>query len=85
MKLLSCQKFLCGGRLVFGQDASSIFLTSFMIGCPAITFCLRMLFTMKGDNPLFCYPVLIGGAILTILVGKVSLSVANKLGLPMLF
>ncbi|KAF7801383.1 putative protein S-acyltransferase 4 isoform X2 [Senna tora] len=67
-------KFLFGGRLVFGQDASSLYLTSFMIGCPAITFCLRMLFTIKGENPLFCYPVLFGGAILTILVGKVSLA-----------
>ncbi|XP_054803902.1 probable protein S-acyltransferase 3 isoform X2 [Prosopis cineraria] len=61
-------KFLCGGRLVFGHDASSLFLTSFLIGCPAITFCMRMLFfTIKGDSPLYGYPVFIGGAILTIL------------------
>ncbi|XP_028761392.1 probable protein S-acyltransferase 1 [Neltuma alba] len=61
-------KFLCGGRLVLGHDASSLFLTSFLIGCPAITFCVRMFFhTIKGGNPLYGYPVLIGGAILTIL------------------
>lgn len=66
----SCQKFLFGGRLVFGQDASSLFLTSFLIGGPAITFCIRMLLTIKDDNPFFSHPVLIGAVILTILVGK---------------
>ncbi|KAJ7976511.1 S-acyltransferase [Quillaja saponaria] len=60
-------KFLCGGRLIFGQDAASLFLTTFLIGGPAITFCIRMLLTIKEDNPLFCFPVLIGGVILTFL------------------
>ncbi|KAI9120731.1 hypothetical protein K1719_007764 [Acacia pycnantha] len=61
-------EFLCGGRLVFGHDASSLFLTSFLIGCPAITFCVKTIFlTIEGDNPLYGYPVLIGGVILTIL------------------
>ncbi|XP_027351117.1 probable protein S-acyltransferase 1 [Abrus precatorius] len=63
-------KFLCGGRLVFGQDASSLYLTSFLIGGPAITFCIRMLLTLKDEDPLFSQPVLIAGAVLTILVGK---------------
>ncbi|KAJ1392405.1 Palmitoyltransferase, DHHC domain [Sesbania bispinosa] len=60
-------KFLCGGRLVFGQDASSLFLTSFLIGGPAITFCIRMLVRMKEEESLFSQLVLIGGAVLTVL------------------
>ncbi|CAI0374658.1 unnamed protein product [Linum tenue] len=42
-------KFLCGGRLVFGPDAASLFLTSFLIGGPAITFCIKMLLMMATD------------------------------------
>ncbi|WVZ05136.1 hypothetical protein V8G54_018482 [Vigna mungo] len=61
-------KFLCGGRLVFGQDASSLFLTSFLIGGPAITFCIRMLLSLKKEDPHFSNPVLIGGVVLTVLV-----------------
>ncbi|TKY62776.1 S-acyltransferase 3 [Spatholobus suberectus] len=60
-------KFLCGGRLVFGQDASSLFLTSFLIGGPAITFCIRMLLSLKEEDPHFSNPILIGGMTLTIL------------------
>ncbi|MED6171946.1 hypothetical protein PIB30_045705 [Stylosanthes scabra] len=61
-------KFLCGGRLVFGHDASSLFLTSFLIGGPAITFCVRMLIALKNGHPIGSQPVLIGAAVLTILV-----------------
>ncbi|XP_020219911.1 probable protein S-acyltransferase 1 [Cajanus cajan] len=60
-------KFLCGGRLVFGQDASSLYLTSFLIGGPAIAFCIRMLLSLKKEDPHFSNPVLIGGVVLTIL------------------
>ncbi|CAK8542993.1 unnamed protein product [Lathyrus sativus] len=60
-------KFLFGGRLVFGQDASSLFLTSFLIGGPAITFCIRMLFIIKDEDTTFNHLVLIGGSVLTIL------------------
>ncbi|PON91056.1 Zinc finger, DHHC-type, palmitoyltransferase [Trema orientale] len=60
-------KFLCRGRIVFGHDAGSLFLTSFMIGGPAITFCIRMIVMTKGQNPFFVYPVLIGGIVLTVL------------------
>ncbi|XP_010111327.2 probable protein S-acyltransferase 1, partial [Morus notabilis] len=60
-------KFLCGGRVVFGHDAGSLILTSFLIGGPAITFCTRMLVMTKGQNPFFVYPVLIGGIVLTVL------------------
>ncbi|XP_061355978.1 probable protein S-acyltransferase 1 [Gastrolobium bilobum] len=60
-------KFLFGGRLVFGHDASSLVLTSFLIGGPAITFCIRMLLAITEEDPLSSHPVLIGGVILTIL------------------
>ncbi|CAN1337794.1 Probable protein S-acyltransferase 3 [Linum perenne] len=59
-------KFLCGGRLVFGPDAASLFLTSFLIGGPAITFCFKMLL-MIGKDPAFNYPVLVGGWVLLVM------------------
>ncbi|KAL9232689.1 hypothetical protein vseg_007769 [Gypsophila vaccaria] len=60
-------KFLCGGRLVLGPDAGSLYLSSFLIGCPAITFCIRMLVRIKEHDPLYGYGVLTSGAILTFL------------------
>ncbi|KAK9951290.1 hypothetical protein M0R45_006745 [Rubus argutus] len=60
-------KFLCGGRLVFGHDAASLYLTTFLIGCPALTFCIRMVVTIKGDQPHYDYPVFVAGLVLTIL------------------
>lgn len=69
--MLSCQKFLFGGRVVFGHDATSLFLTTFLIGAPAITFCIRTICLMiKEDDPPLKYPVLIGGLVLTVLVSK---------------
>ncbi|KAM7505179.1 hypothetical protein LguiB_004083 [Lonicera macranthoides] len=62
-----CQKFYCGGRLVFGPDASSLFLSSFLIGAPAITFCIRMLVRIEEHDPLYGYGVLITGCVLTFL------------------
>lgn len=58
-------KFLCGGRIIFGHDAVSLILTTFLIGCPAITFCIRMIFTIKDEDHLFNYIVLTGGLVLT--------------------
>ncbi|KAG6603449.1 putative protein S-acyltransferase 3, partial [Cucurbita argyrosperma subsp. sororia] len=58
-------KFLCGGRLVFGQDGASLFLTSFLIGGPAIIFCIRMLVAVHNDRRTFHFPALIGGLVLT--------------------
>ncbi|CAI0374657.1 unnamed protein product [Linum tenue] len=60
-------KFLCGGRLVFGPDAASLFLTSFLIGGPAITFCIKMLLMMATD-PAFSYPILVGGWVLLVMI-----------------
>ncbi|KAJ0100126.1 hypothetical protein Patl1_21047 [Pistacia atlantica] len=61
------RKFLCGGRFIFGPDASSLVLTSIMIGGPAMAFCLKMLLLINRENPVYHYPVLVGAFLLTIL------------------
>ncbi|KMT14896.1 hypothetical protein BVRB_3g064100 [Beta vulgaris subsp. vulgaris] len=60
-------KFLCGGRLVLGPDAGSLYLSSFLIGCPAITFCIRMLIRIREHDPLYGYGVLTTGVVLTLM------------------
>ncbi|XP_022746941.1 probable protein S-acyltransferase 1 [Durio zibethinus] len=60
-------KFCCGGRMIFGPDASSLFLTSFLIGCPAIAFCIKMAVNVTYDDPNFNHRILFGGLILTVL------------------
>ncbi|EOA23058.1 hypothetical protein CARUB_v10003828mg [Capsella rubella] len=60
-------RFFCGGRLIFGPDVSSLFLTSFLIGAPALTFCIRMLVWIRKGDPFFNYTVLTSGFILTLL------------------
>lgn len=52
---------------MFGHDAASLYLTTFLIGCPALTFCIRMVVTIKGDQPHYDYPVLVAGLVLTVL------------------
>ncbi|KAH0861566.1 hypothetical protein HID58_089827, partial [Brassica napus] len=52
-KKKSSQRFFCGGRLIFGPDVNSLFLTSFLIGAPALTFCIRMLVWIQKDDPIF--------------------------------
>lgn len=71
------QKFLCGGRLVFGPDVASLFLTTFLIAAPAIAFCVKMYLKAKhekannGDHLFWC-PVVIVGSVLTILVNTLD-------------
>ncbi|KAK4757352.1 hypothetical protein SAY87_018653 [Trapa incisa] len=60
-------KFLCGGRLVLGPDAASLLLTSVLIGCPAIAFCIKMFLLIGEVEPSFGYPVLIVGVIITVM------------------
>ncbi|XP_059462305.1 probable protein S-acyltransferase 4 isoform X2 [Corylus avellana] len=59
-------KFFCSGRLIFGPDVASLFLSTLLIGCPAIVFCIRIYFNTKKNDHLW-NPVLIVGAILGIL------------------
>ncbi|RVX04916.1 putative protein S-acyltransferase 3 [Vitis vinifera] len=65
--LVFLQKFLCGGRLIFGPDVASLFLSTLLIGVPGFTFCIKMLVKIKSDDPHFKYPVLFTGLILTFL------------------
>ncbi|KDP25918.1 hypothetical protein JCGZ_23042 [Jatropha curcas] len=60
-------KFLCGGRFVFGPDAGSLFLTSFLIGGPAIAFCIKMMLTLGKDDPNYSSPILIGAIVLIVM------------------
>lgn len=66
-----CQKFLFGGRLIFGPDVASLFMSMFLIGGPAIAFCINTYLKIKDENDknhgLWC-PVLFVGSILTVLV-----------------
>lgn len=77
--LLLHQRFFCGGRLIFGPDVNSLFLTSFLIGAPALTFCIRMLVWIQKDDPIFNYTVLTSAFILTLLVCFLSFKFFNSL------
>ncbi|KAL9832641.1 putative protein S-acyltransferase 4 [Arabidopsis thaliana] len=63
-------KFLCGGRLIFGPDASSLYLSTILILGPAVMFFVKM-YTKMADprtkNPNLCIPILCVSWILTIL------------------
>ncbi|RDX75462.1 putative protein S-acyltransferase 4, partial [Mucuna pruriens] len=63
-------KFFCCGRLVFGPDVGSLFLTTFLIAGPAIAFCVKIyLKTKKASDHIHnqWFPVLIVGSVLTVL------------------
>jgi hypothetical protein len=65
------QRFFCGGRLIFGPDVASIFLSMLLIAAPAIGFCIKVYNKIldKGTkNPARWYPVFFVGSILTVLV-----------------
>lgn len=53
---------------MFGPDASSLLLTTAMIGAPAITFSIRMAFMIGKRYPFFHSLVLMGSLLLTVLV-----------------
>ncbi|XP_073149911.1 probable protein S-acyltransferase 4 [Henckelia pumila] len=65
-------KFLLGGRLIFGPDVSSLFLSTFLIVGPALAFCIKILLVIKhnikeGENANPWYPVLTVAIVLTML------------------
>lgn len=63
-------KFFCGGRLIFGPDVASLFLSTLLIAGPAIAFSIKIYLKIKdttnNDHHLW-YPVLIVGLFLTVL------------------
>ncbi|XP_051138894.1 probable protein S-acyltransferase 1 isoform X1 [Andrographis paniculata] len=60
-------KFICGGRLIFGPDGGSVVLSTFLIGVPAVTFCISMLLRIPKVDELYGRIVLIVGVVLTVL------------------
>lgn len=66
------QKFFCGGRLIFGPDASSVALSAFLIATPAVTFCIKMFFRISHRDPSYGYTVFIVGTVLLFLVDYLS-------------
>ncbi|GLT95665.1 hypothetical protein SLE2022_133330 [Rubroshorea leprosula] len=62
-------RFFCGGRLIFGPDVASLFLSSFLIAGPAIAFFMKMYMKIKDKNIKHVdesYPILIVGLILSV-------------------
>ncbi|KAL9154898.1 hypothetical protein ABFS82_10G147500 [Erythranthe guttata] len=66
-------RFFLGGRLIFGPDVSSLFLSTFLIVGPSIAFCIKILFVIKHhlrenkNDVVPWYPVLAVAIVLTIL------------------
>lgn len=60
-------KFFCGGRLIFGPDVASLFLTVLLIAVPALIFCVKVYVNKIRHNADHWYPILIIGASLTVL------------------
>ncbi|KAI3446532.1 hypothetical protein Pfo_003197 [Paulownia fortunei] len=65
-------RFLFGGRLIFGPDVASLFLSAFLIAGPALAFCIKILFIIRhrmreNKTAVPWYPVLIVAIVLTML------------------
>ncbi|KAH6828654.1 DHHC-type zinc finger family protein [Perilla frutescens var. hirtella] len=65
-------RFFFGGRLIFGPDVSSLFLSAFLIATPALGFCAKILHIIrkrvaKDEPAVSWYPVLIVAIALTML------------------
>lgn len=54
--------------MIFGPDASSLYLSTCLIGAPAVTFCIKWLLMIPKVSPMYGYAVLLGGLIITVLV-----------------
>ncbi|KAG6511606.1 hypothetical protein ZIOFF_029679 [Zingiber officinale] len=68
------QRFFCGGRLIFGPDVASLFLTMFLVAAPSIAFCLQAVVKIhkheeidsNHHNQILGFPVLIIAMLVTV-------------------
>ncbi|KAI3869505.1 hypothetical protein MKX03_033228 [Papaver bracteatum] len=60
-------RFCCGGRMIFGPDVGSLFLSTLLIGVPALVFCSQVLKKIDRHDPCLGYPVLAVALAITIL------------------
>lgn len=65
------QRFCCGGRMIFGPDVGSLFLSTLLIGVPALVFCSQVLKKIERHDPCLGYPVLALALAITILVSSI--------------
>ncbi|KAG6516251.1 hypothetical protein ZIOFF_026706 [Zingiber officinale] len=67
-------RFFCGGRLIFGPDVASLFLTMFLVAAPSIAFCLQAVVKIhkheeidsNHHNQILGFPVLIIAILVTV-------------------
>ncbi|XP_042383860.1 probable protein S-acyltransferase 1 isoform X1 [Zingiber officinale] len=67
-------RFFCGGRLIFGPDVASLFLTMFLVAAPSIAFCLQAVVKIhkheeidsNHHNQILGFPVLIIAMLVTV-------------------
>lgn len=65
------QKFLCGGRLIFGPDAGSLFLSTVLIVAPLVGLCCQCITKMNSissEKQVLGLPVLIATIVLGLAV-----------------
>ncbi|XP_042052067.1 probable protein S-acyltransferase 4 [Salvia splendens] len=65
-------RFFFGGRLIFGPDVASLFLSTFMIASPAIAFCIKLFLISRhrlkeNKNAVPWYAMLVVAIVLTVL------------------
>ncbi|XP_057786183.1 probable protein S-acyltransferase 4 [Salvia miltiorrhiza] len=65
-------RFFFGGRLIFGPDVASLYLSTFLIASPAVAFCIKIFLISRhrlkeNQNVVPCYAVLVVAIVLTIL------------------
>jgi hypothetical protein len=82
------QKFVCGGRLIFGPDAGSLFLSTILIATPLVGLCFQCITKLSSDvseEQVLGLPVLIVTVLLGLAVSKphaASLSSPTTTNLP---